>query len=117
MCIVDKPSVIEVGDGDFELTVLAAGVPVAVDFWAPWCPPCRLIAPTLAELAAEYGEQLRIVKLNIDVHPAAVGRFGIRSAPTLIVFKDGREVDRLVGAQHKSTYQASFDEVLGVAQA
>jgi thioredoxin 1 len=117
MWTVAKMTVIEVSDGDFEATVLAAGVPVAVDFWAPWCPPCRLIAPILAELAAEYGETLRIVKLNIDIHPASIGRFGIRGAPTLIVFKDGREVDRLVGAQAKSIYQARFDAILGMAHA
>lgn len=107
----------EIGDGDFERIVLASDRPVAVDFWAPWCPPCRLIAPILAELAAEYGEDLRILKLNIDDYPAYVGRFGIRGAPTLLVFKDGQEVDRLVGAQQKSTYQARFDAILGVAQA
>ncbi|HYF64844.1 MAG TPA: thioredoxin [Herpetosiphonaceae bacterium] len=109
--------VTEVGDGDFERMVLAAETPVAVDFWAPWCPPCRVIAPILAELAGEYGDQLRIVKLNIDILPAYIGRFGIRGAPTLIVFKDGQEVDRLVGSQHKSTYQNRFDAILGVAHA
>jgi thioredoxin 1 len=114
---MSHPSVSEVSDSDFAQTILAADVPVAVDFWAPWCPPCRVIAPILADLAAEYGDQLRIVKLNIDIHPSYIGRFGIRGAPTLIVFKDGQEVDRLIGAQRKATYQAHFDAILSPAQA
>jgi thioredoxin 1 len=114
---MSHPTVSEVSDADFDQTILAAEVPVAVDFWAPWCPPCRVIAPILAELAAEYGEQLRIVKLNIDIYPSYVGRFGIRGAPTLIVFEGGQEVDRLIGSQRKSTYQAHFDAVLSAAKA
>jgi thioredoxin 1 len=114
---MSHPTVSEVSDADFAQTILASDVPVAVDFWAPGCPPCRVIAPILAELAAEYGDQLRIVKLNIDIYPAYVGRYGIRGAPTLIIFQAGQEVDRLIGAQRKSTYQDHFDAILSAARA
>lgn len=103
---------IEVTDADFDQQVLGAAAPVVVDFWAPWCPPCRVIAPILAELADEYAGKLTIAKINIDEQQRSMIRFGIQGAPTLIIFKDGKEIDRLVGARRKSSYQAHFDAVL-----
>jgi thioredoxin 1 len=112
---IRKP--IEVTDADFDQQVLDAVGPVVVDFWAPWCPPCRVIGPILAELANEYAGRLTIAKVNIDEQQRSMIRYGIQGAPTLVIFKDGKEVERLVGARRKSHYQAHFDAVLQVADA
>jgi thioredoxin 1 len=108
---------ITVTDADFRQQVLQSALPVAVDFWAPWCPPCRAIAPILKELAGEYADTLVIAKLNIDEHQHYARQLGIHGAPTLIIFKDGVEVDRLVGAMPKARYRARFDAVLQTAGA
>jgi thioredoxin 1 len=108
---------IEVTDDDFEQQVLNATVPVVVDFWAPWCPPCRVIAPILAELAGEYAGRLTVAKLNTDDHQLYAARLGIQGLPTLVIFKGGKEVERLIGARRKANYQARFDAVLATAGA
>lgn len=90
-----------VTDATFAAAVEASPLPVLVDFWAPWCPPCRLIAPAIDELAGEMAGRVRVAKLNIDDNQATAQRFRVASIPTLIMFKDGREVDRIVGAQPK----------------
>jgi thioredoxin 1 len=108
---------ITVTDADFRQRVLQSALPVAVDFWAPWCPPCRAIAPILKELAGEYADTLVIAKLNIDDYQHYVRQLGIHGAPTLIIFKDGVEVDRLVGAMPKARYRARFDALLQMAGA
>jgi len=107
---VGKPIVVT--DASFAKDVLASPVLVAVDFWAPWCPPCRLIAPFLNELAAEYAGRLTIAKLNVDDHQRYMVQLGVQGAPTLIIFKNGHEVERLVGARSKQYYQARFDALL-----
>ena len=86
-----------VSDATFEQEVLKADKPVLVDFWATWCGPCRMIAPVLEKIAAEKGDQLKIAKLDVDANPVSAGRFGVRAIPTMIVFKDGKEAQRLVG--------------------
>jgi len=91
-----------VTDATFEADVLAAGVPVLVDFWAPWCGPCRTIAPFLEELDGELAGHLRIVKMNVDENSEVAGALGIRSIPTLIVFKDGKAVEGAIGALSKA---------------
>ena len=97
-----KPAVIT--DQSFEREVLQArGQPVLVDCWAPWCGPCRMIAPVLDQLAAESQGRYRIAKLNVDENPQTAARFQIASIPTMLIFKDGKLVDRLIGVQPKQT--------------
>ena len=90
-----------VTDATFATDVERSPLPVLVDAWAPWCGPCRMIAPVIDELAAELAGRLRVVKLNVDDNPQTASRFNLRSIPTLLVLKDGREVDRLVGVRPK----------------
>ncbi len=91
----------QITDGNFEEEVLKNDVPVLADFWAEWCGPCRTIAPVLEEIAQEFDGRLKIAKINVDENPDAPARFGIQGIPTLILFKDGEPVERLVAAMPK----------------
>jgi len=93
---------VTVTDATFSADVERSPLPVLVDAWAPWCGPCRMLAPIVDQLAAELAGRARVAKLNIDENPVTAGRLGVQSIPTLLVFKGGREVDRLVGVQPKS---------------
>jgi thioredoxin len=107
-----KPFVVT--DQTFEREVLNAGAaPVLVDFWAAWCGPCRMIAPVLDELAAESRGRYRIAKLDVDANPVTASRFQVQSIPTLIIFKDGRAADRIVGVQPKQSIAARLTAVTG----
>src|SRR3972149_5545405 len=106
------PKPAEVTDGSFESEVLKSNVPVLVDFWAPWCGPCRMVAPIVEELADEYDGKVSFVKLNTDDNPMTASRFGIRSIPTLLIFKGGQPVGQIVGARPKSDLKRRLDEAL-----
>ena len=96
-CKAPLPWVVEAGDAGFEHEALAS-VPVLVDLWAPWCGPCRMVSPALERLAERYAGRLKVVKVNVDDAPATARRFEARSIPTLALLRDGREIDRTVGA-------------------
>jgi len=104
--------IVHVSDADFQSVVLASDKPVLVDFWATWCGPCRAIAPVLEELAEEYGERVQIAKIDIDDNPETPASYGIRSIPTLIVFKNGEAAATQVGAVSKSQLASMLDDAL-----
>jgi thioredoxin 1 len=110
--------VIEVGDGSWEELVLQSDRPVLVDFWAAWCAPCRMLAPTVDAVAEKYAANARVVKLNVDDNPSVSQRYGIKGIPTLILFKDGKEEERVVGATSKEAISRMIDKhVAGAATA
>ena len=102
--------VAHITDADFQSTV-AKGVTL-VDFWAPWCGPCRMIAPILDELAGELKDKARIVKINVDENPVVASQFGIVSIPTLLLFKDGKKIDQRVGGQAKPQMKAFIEQAI-----
>ena len=102
---------IAVKDAEFAQKVLESDTPVVVDFWAPWCGPCRAIAPILDKLAGEYEGRLTIAKVNTDEEVQNAGKLGIQGIPTLIIFKGGKEVQRLVGSRPEAQYRELFDKV------
>ena len=109
-------NVTEFTDSNFQNEVLDSNDPVLVDFWAPWCGPCRMIAPLVEELATEYKGTVKIGKINIDDSPSAATQYGVSSIPTLMIFKGGEVVDRFVGVQPKSRLQAALEAARGSEQ-
>ena len=101
-----------VTDADFQKLVLESEVPVLVDFWAPWCGPCRMVAPVVEEIAQQYDGQIKVVKVNTDENPNTATQYGIRSIPTLILFKAGQRVDTVVGAVPKTTLANTIEKYL-----
>ncbi|MFH1864872.1 MAG: thioredoxin [Candidatus Eisenbacteria bacterium] len=99
-------------DANFEAEVLKSDVLVLVDFWAPWCGPCRLVGPVLEELADENADKLKVVKVNVDENSALSQRYGIRGIPTMMFFKGGKQVDLTVGAAMKNSIQEKIDNLL-----
>ncbi len=104
--------VMNIGDGDFAKEVLQSDQPVLVDFWATWCAPCRAIAPAVEELATQYKGKVKVAKVNIDDNQNTPQQYGIRSIPTLLVFKGGKVVEQIVGAVPKSKLEAALQKVL-----
>ncbi len=100
----------EVNDQNFTEEVLKSREPVLVDFWAPWCGPCRLVGPIIEQLASEYEGKLKVGKLNVDENEQTAYRYGIRSIPTIILFKDGKVVDQIVGAVPKHVLKNMIDK-------
>jgi thioredoxin 1 len=105
-------NITEFSDDNFATEVLQASEPVLVDFWAPWCGPCRMIGPVIEQLAAENAGNVKVGKMNIDESPRTAAGYGVSSIPTLMVFKGGEVVDRFVGVQPKDRLQAALDEAL-----
>ncbi len=105
-------SVLHVTDADFNETVITSDSPVLVDYWAEWCGPCKMIAPVLDEIAAEYADKLKVAKLNIDDNPATPQHYGVRGIPTLMLFKDGDVEATKVGALTKSQLADFIDSNL-----
>jgi thioredoxin 1 len=102
----------QVTDSTFDQEVLQSDVPVLVDFWAPWCGPCRMVAPVVDEIAAQYEGKVKVVKVNTDDNPSVASKYGIRSIPTLMIFKGGQRVDMVVGAVPKTTLANTLEKHL-----
>ncbi len=100
-------------DQNFQQEVLESKSPVLVDFWAEWCAPCRIVSPIVDELATEYGEKLKVGKLNVDESGKTAQSYGVMSIPSLLVFKDGKVIKTMIGAQSKDNFKREIDSVLG----
>ena len=102
--------VLEIEDSSFDTEVLQSEKPVLVDFWAPWCGPCRAIAPVVEELAGTFGDKIKFAKCNVDDNPVTPGKFGIKSIPTLILFNGGEIVDKVIGIVAKSKLEEMLNK-------
>ncbi len=99
-------------DQNFEDEVIKSNTPALVDFWAPWCAPCRIVSPIIEELAKEYEGKLKVGKVNVDENPNSASRFGIMSIPSIVFFKKGEVVKTMIGAQSKENFKKGIEEVL-----
>ncbi len=106
---------IQITDAEFETKVLKSTTPVVVDFWAPWCGPCHMVAPSLEELAAEYDEKIVVAKVNVDENNQYATKYGVRGIPTMLFMKDGNLVDQLVGAYPKPEIKKRIVSLLGAS--
>lgn len=100
-------------DQNFEQDALKSDKPVVVDFWAPWCAPCRIVSPVIEEIAKEYEDKVRVGKLNVDDNPDTAGKYGIMSIPTVLVLQNGQIKKTIVGARGREEYKKAIEEVLG----
>ena len=104
--------VMEIEDGSFDSEVLQSDKPVMVDFWAPWCGPCKAIGPVVEELAGTFGDKIKFTKCNVDNNPVTPGKYGIKAIPTLILFKEGDVVEQITGMVAKSKLEEAINKVL-----
>lgn len=104
--------VLAFGDGNFETEVLQSSIPVLVDFWATWCAPCKAIAPIIDTIAQDYEGKIKVGKVNVDENPATPSKYGIRGIPTIMLFKDGKLMDQVVGAVPKAQLEALINKAL-----
>ncbi len=102
--------IVTVSDAEFESSVLQGDKPSLIDFWAEWCQPCKMLAPTVEEIAGEYEDKIMVGKLNVDDNPATATKYGIRGIPTLLLFKGGQVVQQLVGVKSKAEIKKIIDE-------
>ena len=105
-------NVVEIDDSSFESEVLQHDKPVLVDFWAPWCGPCKAIGPVVEDLAGSFGDKVKFVKCNVDDNPVTPSKYGIKAIPTLIVFKDGKLQDQIVGIVAKSKLEETLNNLI-----
>lgn len=105
-------NVTEISDGDFDAQILKSPIPVLVDFWAPWCGPCKSIAPVLEEIATEFAGKVKIAKVNVDDNPKSPTQYNVRAVPNMILFKGGNVVERIVGAVPKDQLVAAIKKAL-----
>ena len=105
----------EVTDASFEQDVIESNRPVVVDFWAPWCGPCRVVSPILDDLASQHGERVEFVKLNVDDNPATASRYNVLSIPTVILFENGEPQETVIGARSKNHYESAWQRWLSEA--
>jgi thioredoxin 1 len=104
--------IVDVTDQTFEAEVLKSDKPAIIDFWAEWCAPCRAIAPIVKELAEQYGDRVKIVKMDIDANPATPGQYGVRAIPTVLAFQGGQVVEQLQGARPKADFEAMVKKLI-----
>jgi len=105
-------NVIEIEDSSFDTEVLQSDKPALVDFWAPWCGPCKAISPVINDLAGEFGDRVKFTKCNVDDNPVTPGKYGIKAIPTLIFFKDGQVVEQITGMVAKSKLEEALNKLL-----
>lgn len=107
--------ILEIDDSIFDAEVLKSDKPVLMDFWAPWCGPCRAISPLMEKLAGEFGDKIKFLKCNVDDNPISPGKYGIKSIPTLMFFKDGNIVDQVIGIVAKSKLEEMINKTLNLS--
>ncbi|MBC8234120.1 thioredoxin [bacterium] len=105
-------NLLEITDYNFEAEVLKSDIPVLVDIWAPWCGPCRIVGPIIEELAGEYAGKMKVGKLNVDDNSETAMKYQVQSIPTILIFKDGQEIQRIIGARPKPAFKKEIDDII-----